>query len=340
MDASRLAALLDLFHGKTILVVGDVMLDRFIWGSVSRISPEAPVPVVHVEKESAYPGGAANVARNLSQFAKAVHIMGVIGPGVRGEMLAQNFEDEGLDVAQLVTDPDYETIVKTRVVARGQQVVRIDRETPRMISEASRTQMVARIRELLPTLDGIILEDYGKGLLSQDFVDDIISEARKHEVCITVDPNPNNPIQWRGVTAIKPNRVEAFQVAGMPGQTLGDDLINDPALLQLRERLRQHWKSDLLVVTLGDRGMVLMEGNEPLYHVPPKAREVYDVSGAGDTAIAIFTLALSAGASPQEATELSNHASSLVVGKVGTATILPDELAKAVTADTASAAAS
>ena len=333
MDLNRLGELLEQFREKSVLVVGDVMLDRFIWGNVSRISPEAPVPIVHVQRESAYPGGAANVARNLLPFAKNVHVMGALGPGIMGDLLRENFEEVGLSTDALFVDEGYETIVKTRVVARSQQVVRIDRETPCSVNPAVIAQMLERLVTLMPSLDAIIIEDYAKGLLGQGFVDAIIAQANAAAVPVTVDPNPNNPLGWRGIAAVKPNRLEAFQAAGMKDDGLGDDLTTDPVLLELGQRLHETWDCDHLMITLSERGLVLLSRGEAPWHSPPQAREVFDVSGAGDTAIALFTLALCSGASARQAAYLSNHARSIVVGKVGTATVSPQELTTAVRTD-------
>lgn len=328
MEAARGAELLDRFRSKSVLVLGDVMLDRFIWGNVSRISPEAPVPVVRVERESAYPGGAANVARNLLPFAKEVRTMGVIGPGMMGDLLLENLRREGLNTEDLFRDEDYETIVKTRVVARSQQVVRIDREKPKPVHAGVLEQMRQRFAERLSGVDAVILEDYAKGLFDQTLVDFIVSIAKEKGVAVTVDPNPNNPIEWRGVTAVKPNRLEAFHAAGLPDQSLGDDLVHDPVLLEVGRRLHERWACEHLLITLGERGLVLLSKGEAPWQCPPQAREVFDVSGAGDTAIALFTLAMASGAHPREAALLSNLASSIVVGKVGTATISPEELTR------------
>lgn len=330
MGEARLAELLEEFRTKSVLVLGDVMLDRFIWGNVSRISPEAPVPVVHVQRESSYPGGAANVARNLLPFAKHVDVIGVLGPGMMGDLLLENFRAEGLGTENLFRDDGYETIVKTRVVARSQQVVRIDRETPRPVSETIVSAIKQRFEERLAAVDAVIIEDYGKGLLGQPLAKALIAAAARAGVPVAVDPNPNNPIEWRGVTAMKPNRIEAFQAAGLPDRVLGEDLANDPALLEVGRRLDERWGCEHLLITLGERGVVLMSRGERPWHSPPHAREVFDVSGAGDTAIAMFTLALCSGATAREAAHLSNHASSLVVGKVGTATITAAELAEAI----------
>lgn len=333
MEDSRLAELLSQFERKTVLVLGDVMLDRFIWGNVSRISPEAPVPVVHVERESAYPGGAANVARNLLPFAKDVHVVGILGPGMMGDLLRSNFEEAGLSTGALLVDEGYETIVKTRIIARGQQVVRVDRETPRSVSPEIATRLQEKVEKLLPSVDAIIIEDYAKGLLGQTFVDEVIKRARAAGIPTTVDPNPNNPLNWSGVTAVKPNRLEAFQEAGLKDSGLGDDLTTDPTLAELGKRLHEKWDCEHLMITLSERGVVLLSRGEKPWHSPPQAREVFDVSGAGDTAIALFTLALCSGATAREAAHVANHASSLVVGKVGTATITPEELTGAIRRD-------
>ena len=326
MDEERLTDLLAQFRSKAILVLGDVMLDRFIWGSVSRISPEAPVPVVRVQRESAYPGGAANVARNLLPFAGNVSVMGVIGPGKTGDLLVENFKEEGMATGDLFRDDDYETIVKTRVVAQSQQVVRIDWEKPHPVAKAVRAQVLQRLEEKLPGLDAIIMADYGKGLLGQELVDAVVERAAARKVPVTVDPNPNNPILWRGVAAVKPNRLEAFQAAGMQVQPLGDDLVTDPLLLEMARRLHERWRCEHLVITLGHRGLIVMSRGEAPWHSPPHAQEVFDVSGAGDTAMALFTLSLCAKASAREAAHWSNHAAGIVVGKVGTATTTPEEL--------------
>ncbi len=333
MDEHRLKELLGQFQGRSILVLGDVMLDRFIWGNVTRISPEAPVPVVQVQRESAYPGGAANVARNLLPFASNVTVVGVLGPGIMGDLLRENFEKEGLSTGHLVVDESYETIVKTRVVARSQQVVRIDRERPHAVSAAVAAEIETRIASCLPSMDAVIIEDYAKGLLGQPLVDAVIAQANAAGVPVTVDPNPKNPIAWRRVAAVKPNRLEAFQAAGLQDVGFGEDLANDPLIQELGKRLHDLWECDHLLITLSEHGLVLLSRGKPVWHSPPRAQEVYDVSGAGDTAIALFTLALCSGATPQEAAHLANHAGSIVVGKVGTATITPEELTKAVRRD-------
>jgi rfaE bifunctional protein kinase chain/domain len=326
MKFARVEELLQRFPSKRILVIGDLMLDEFVWGRVSRISPEAPVPVVEVVRESYYPGGAANVARNVREFTPSISVMGLVGEDGHAARLRQLLAENGIGLDALQSDRTFQTIVKTRIIARQQQVVRVDREKPQPLSEQGRAQSVNKIRELLPNIDAIIFEDYGKGLLQQEFVDEVTSLARTDGKLIPADPNPNNRLVWRGMTAVKPNRSEAFAAANQTWREPGPDPLQDGPLLRVGAELLRLWNPDLLLVTLGEQGMILFSRNQSPFHVPSRAREVYDLSGAGDTAIALFTLALASGSSPREAAEISNHASSVVVGKLGTATLSPQEL--------------
>jgi D-beta-D-heptose 7-phosphate kinase/D-beta-D-heptose 1-phosphate adenosyltransferase len=326
MNPVRVEELLCKFSSKRILVIGDLMLDEFVWGRVSRISPEAPVPVVEVVRESYYPGGAANVARNVREFTPSVAVTGLIGEDSHATRLRQLLAENGIGLDGLQSDPTFQTIVKTRIIARQQQVVRVDRERPQPLSQQGRMETVKKIRESLPNLDAIIFEDYGKGLLQQEFVDEVTSLSRAEGKLVTADPNPHNRLVWRGMTAVKPNRSEAFAAANQSWREPGPDPLRDPALLEVGTKLLRLWSPELLLITLGELGMILFSQSQPPFHVPSRAREVYDLSGAGDTAIALFTLALASGASPDEAAEISNHASSVVVGKLGTATLSPQEL--------------
>lgn len=329
MQRAVLPGILDACRTRRVLVVGDVMLDRFIRGNVSRISPEAPVPVIHVTREDAYPGGAANVARNLAPFAGRVHVLGVTGTGPLTRQLHDLLSGHGIDTSGLLESADHETIVKTRVVARGQQIARIDRETIQSPSPDLIRRALHWLDEILPEVDAVILEDYAKGFLTQELVDAVTSRATLRGIPVTVDPNPGNPLQWHQATAIKPNRKEAFEAAGVPDP--GE--IPLPALLErlpaLADRLWEKWDARQLLITLGEHGMALLEQGQPLYHTPTRAREVFDVSGAGDTAIALYTLALAAGCPPPQAAEFSNLASGIVVAKAGTATLTPQELLEA-----------
>jgi D-beta-D-heptose 7-phosphate kinase/D-beta-D-heptose 1-phosphate adenosyltransferase len=326
MNRDRVAALTRVFADKRILVIGDLMLDEFLWGKVSRISPEAPVPVVEVVREEWFPGGAANVARNLAEFSKHVHVLGVTGQCAHARHLKSLLTKEGINVDAVQSHDCYQTIVKTRVIARQQHVVRIDREKKLRVRPEHAAAALAQIEALLPQIDAIIVEDYGKGLLAQPFAEAICDLANRAGKILSVDPNPHNPLAWRHVSVIKPNRVEAFASAGLPPADPVDPPTEDTALLEAGRVLSEKWDADNLLITLGEQGVLLFRHDAPPYHAPTRAREVFDVSGAGDTVIALYTLALSAGATPPEAAEIANHASGVVVGKLGTATVTPAEL--------------
>lgn len=324
MNRSRAAAILT--PSKRILVAGELILDEFIWGKVSRISPEAPVPVVEVVSETYNAGGAANVARNLREFVDGVFMMGLAGEGQNADRLRGLLVASGIQLDCVQNDPAYQTICKTRIIARHQQVVRVDRERPTAFTPAQKARALAQFDVLLPSLDGVILEDYAKGLLDQELADHIIRQTRAAGKIVTVDPNPSNSIEWRGTTSVTPNRSEAFRSAGIPWSDPVDPPLEDKGMMNVGAILLSKWECDYLLVTLSEQGMMLFSRDHPPFHIPTRAQEVFDVSGAGDTAIAIFTAALAGGATAIEAADLSNHASGIVVGKLGTATVTRAEL--------------
>ena len=326
MNRARFKEIADRFPGLTLLVVGDIMLDEFIWGRVKRISPEAPVPVVEVDRETSYPGGAANVARNLRQFSGDVHLLGLIGTNSHAGQLKSLLSAEGISLDCLVEDPAYQTIVKTRIIARNQQVVRVDREKKTGLTPLQTSQALAQLGNLIDQIDGIIIEDYAKGLLNQELVDAIVAKARAAGKIVTVDPNPNNHLSWAGVSAIKPNRSEAFAAAGLAQSDPIEPATADTDLLRAGQILLERWNTESLLVTLSEQGIMLFQRDAAPFHIPTRAQEVFDVSGAGDTTIALFTLALCAGASATDAAIIANHAAGIVVGKLGTATLSPAEL--------------
>jgi rfaE bifunctional protein kinase chain/domain len=326
MDLSRLEEILDRASSRRITVIGDLMLDEFVWGKVGRISPEAPVPVVEVTGESFYPGGAANVARNLREFMDHVSIIGSLGKDRSGEQLRELLSELKIDTLNAVAEVAFHTIVKTRIIARHQQVVRVDREkfvrpTPRQIEE-----VVAAVRKDIPETDAIIFEDYGKGFLSTELVSQIADAARSAGKIVAADPNPHNLIDWRGLTVVKPNRTEAFLAAGVPSPDTDTVPSQDADLKRVGDTLLKKWETENVLITLGEHGMMLFQNRGSPHYIPTKAREVFDVSGAGDTAIALFTLGLACGATPTEAAEIANYASAVVVSKLGTATVTRDEL--------------
>ncbi len=326
MNFTRLEQILSRAQAKRILVIGDLMLDEFVWGKVGRISPEAPVPVVEVTGESFYPGGAANVARNLREFVDRVSVIGMFGKDRSGKQLGELLADQKIDIVNSIEDKNFRTIVKTRIIARHQQVVRVDRE--RIVGPSSRqiAKVVAAIQKNLSEIDAIIFEDYGKGFLAAELVRQIAHHTRAAAKLIAADPNSRNLIDWRGMTVVKPNRTEAFLAAGIPWRDPDESPEKDADLVRAGTILLERWDTKYILITLGEQGMMLFQKGEPPHHIPTKARQVFDVSGAGDTAIALFTLALACDATPAEAAEVANHGSAVVVGKLGTATVTRDEL--------------
>lgn len=319
LNARRAQELVRRFADLRVLVAGDLMLDEFVWGNVARISPEAPVPVVEVTGESFYAGGAANVARNLREFTAGVSVAGLTGADAAGERLGGLLRDAGIDTVAIVEDPARRTIVKTRVIARHQQVVRIDREARLKPTDEQTQRLLSHLESALAQCDALLLSDYAKGFLTPELAQGLCRLAQGR--IITVDPSPRNPQPWNGVTAVKPNLKEARAAAG-----LDEEAAPESAGTELLRR----WGTQMVLLTMGEQGMLLFEQSAMPYHTPTRAREVFDVSGAGDTAIAVFTLGLAAGATPPEAAELANHASGVAVGKLGTATVKPEELEASV----------
>ncbi len=326
MTPARLDAILERAAAKRFLVIGDLMLDEFVWGKVGRISPEAPVPVVEVTGESFYPGGAANVARNLRELIDRVAVLGMVGNDHSGAQLRNLLSGQQIDMLDSGKSGDFRTIVKTRIIARQQQVVRVDREQIVEPSAEQVQRVVSAVRQTLPQIDAIIFEDYGKGFLKSELVAEIARNARAAGKIVAADPNPRHPIDWSGMTVVKPNRTEAFLAAGILWREPDESPAADTDLIRAGDALLKKWGAKYLLITLGEHGMMLFQEKERPHHIPTKARQVFDVSGAGDTAIALFTLALCCDATPIEAAEIANHGSAVVVGKLGTATVTRAEL--------------
>ncbi|HTS16304.1 MAG TPA: D-glycero-beta-D-manno-heptose-7-phosphate kinase [Verrucomicrobiae bacterium] len=326
MNASRLRHILSRFPDQRILVVGDVMLDRFLWGKVSRISPEAPVPVVEINRESLFPGGAANVARNLRALGASVSVLGVLGDDGPGEDLRESLDQQGVDTEGLFVDPNRPTTLKTRIVAHSQQIVRFDREKCADLSPQIQRKVLEHFETHLGNVSAVIFEDYAKGLMSQKLLNAMQRLARHARKTTAADPNSRSRLRYSGLTAVTPNRSEAFVAAGLPHTEPADDVLRDEALMRVGQILLRTWKPRNLLVTLGEDGMCLFRPGKKPHHIPTVAQEVFDVSGAGDTVIAALVLALATKADPVDAAEISNHAAGVVVGKVGTATCSPDEL--------------
>jgi D-glycero-beta-D-manno-heptose-7-phosphate kinase len=309
------------FKGKTILVVGDVMLDEYIWGEVERISPEAPVPVVRVKNETWVLGGAANVAHNISSLGGRAVIAGVIGDDSPGRKLSALLQKNGIDARGLVVDQVRPTVTKSRILAGHQQVVRIDREVSHDINDDPRTDILKSIHLMIDEIDGIILEDYAKGVINQELIRELIDLAESRNIFIVVDPNSYRHFLYNGASLVTPNHKEAVEAAG-----LGREV----ELEELGRSLLKKWGSKAVLITLGEDGMCLFEEGKESFHIPTIAQEVFDVSGAGDTVIGTVSLSLAAGFELAEAAGLANYAAGVVVGKLGTAMVTPDELRSAL----------
>ncbi|MCE0521791.1 MAG: PfkB family carbohydrate kinase [Methylacidiphilales bacterium] len=330
--SARLAEILDTFPRRRVLVIGDLMLDEFLWGKVTRISPEAPVPVIDIQRRAAYPGGAANVARTLASLGAQTSLAGIIGQDGPGQNLVQLLNEEGIATESVRKTALRPTTHKTRICAitrqlhdlleieDQQQIVRVDAESRAPLDPESKSWLFERLRAEISTHDAVIVEDYAKGLIDQELVALVVAEAKAHGKIVAIDPNPNNPFDWSGGTVLKPNRREAFLAAGLPYSPNDQAVIEAGTLLQKKHGIRY------LLITLGEAGMLLLEQGQKPYHTPTRAQEVFDVSGAGDTSIAAFTLALVAGATGIEAAEIANHAAGVVVAKLGTAKLDVGEL--------------
>lgn len=322
----RVRSLVRAASRRRLLVVGDVMLDQFIWGGVRRISPEAPVPVVEFQRESFMAGGAANVARNLTALGARAELFGIVGEDHAAEHLAEILRHEGVDCGGLLAVADRPTGLKTRVIASQQHVVRIDREKRGPLPDEVAARFTARVLAALDGADAVLVGDYGKGAVTQDLLAALRKECRARGIWLSLDPKPVNRLDLSGLSLVTPNRKEAFELAGGEDDVHADLPLADAPLLAAADRLLAALQPALLLVTLGPQGMLLCRKGHPPVHIPTVAREVFDVSGAGDTVIAAFTLAIAAGASPVEAAVFSNHAAGVVVAKVGTATVSRAEL--------------
>ena len=319
----RYEALLSRFQDRHILILGDLMLDEYLWGEAMRISPEAPVPVVEVKKEGLHPGGAANVAANIRSLGGLASLVGIVGDDIPAERLLDLLERIGVKGDWVVVDRGRPTTVKTRVVAGSQHVVRFDRERVEEPKAEVVRALVERVTERLPQADALLISDYAKGVISKTLLRLILPLARRLRKIVVVDPKAPHFFWYQGVTVIAPNHHEVQAIAGVSFRTEED-------LVQGGSKLLEKVKARALLVTRGERGMSLFEGDGVL-HIPAVAKEVYDVTGAGDTVVASLTLALAAGATLREAADLANHAASVVVGKRGTATVTREELAQLLT---------
>ena len=320
MNRNRVEEILSRFSGKTILIVGDVMLDEFIWGKVGRISPEAPVPVVEVVEETYRLGGSGNVAANIRDLDGIPIPIGVVGRDVAAERVGDLLNEAGIETYGLVR-ADRPTTLKTRIIAHSQQIVRADRESKKPLSPGLNRDLAGLFLQYLPQAAAVIVSDYDKGVVNGELLSAILPQARSAGVPVLLDPKVHHADYYRPVTLVTPNHSEAELLTGSA-------IDSEPALEEAGRRLLQRFECEYVLITRGEEGMSLFSASKGAgsHHLPTFAREVFDVTGAGDTVIATLALAYAGGATMEEAAVLANHAAGIVVGKVGTATVSRPEL--------------
>lgn len=323
LNHKRALEIIDRFSQAKVLVVGDLMVDHFIWGKVSRISPEAPVPVVEVDADHLLLGGSANVLHNIYAMGGRVYVSGVVGGDRMGKKLISEFRKRQIDTRGVVVEANRPTTLKTRIVAHSQQVVRFDRESRQPVDGDSIERMIAYIRALRDELGAIVISDYGKGVITKALLDGIRDLVRDRKIIVCVDPKKSDFSLYEGCDIITPNHHEA-------GRAVGVDRVSRENLVEVGTTLLSRYDYQALLITRGEEGMSLFEKNDRIHHTlfPTQAREVFDVTGAGDTAIGVFALCMASGAAFKEAAFLANHAAGIVVGKVGTSTVSQAELKK------------
>ncbi len=323
VSAKSLQQYIERFPQASVLVVGDLILDQYVMGRVSRISPEAPVPVVHVESESLRLGGAANVFNNILALGGKADLCGVIGADESGRLLLKELGGKRSGRGGVIIDQDRPTSRKSRVIAHNQQIVRYDVESRQELKKPLQSKLLRYVESRLRELSCLVVSDYAKGVVTPTLMSELTRLAALRKIPIVVDPKVEHFGFYKGVTVITPNHLEATQAAGVHG----DD---NQAIDQAGAMIRQRLGCQSVLITRGEKGMSLYEGDGASWHIPTKARQVYDVTGAGDTVIGTLALALSTGAGMKESAMLANHAAGIVVGMVGTATVTPKQLAEAL----------
>ncbi|MFH1441215.1 MAG: D-glycero-beta-D-manno-heptose-7-phosphate kinase [Candidatus Omnitrophota bacterium] len=334
MKLDSLKEIISKFPKANILVMGDIILDEFIWGSVNRISPEAPVPVVWANRRSFMPGGSANVASNITSLGAKADLIGVIGRDKNTDLLLSEIKKRRISTRGIFIEPNRHTTLKTRIIAGHQQVVRVDWEHTDSLPKELNQKIINFVKNNIKKYDAVIIEDYGKGVINTNLLEEIILIARKNKKVITVDPKEENFLYYHGATSITPNRKElenAVRNLKIKDKTNrfkvhNDCLFNDKDIDLAANQILEYLDLDSILVTLGEHGMRLFEKKGTGTHIPTVAQEVFDVSGAGDTVIAVFSLALASGATKPQAAYIANFAAGIVVGKLGTAVIERKEL--------------
>ena len=323
MKAAGLQAYIKKFKGGKVLVIGDLILDQYIWGPVSRISPEAPVPIVNVSSETLHLGGAANVSNNVLSLGGRVELCGVIGADEPGRQFTNVLRSHGIGSDGVLIDRDRPTTRKTRIVAHNQQLVRFDVERCHAISGVLEARISQYVAACIRSVAAVVVSDYAKGVITARVMADLTGLADRHKIPVIVDPKVRHIGYYKGVTVLTPNHLEAIQAAGLEGE-------DESALLEAGRQLHQRLGCRAVLITRGERGMSLFEAGGTVTHIPTVARQVYDVTGAGDTVVATLALALAAGAPMRQAAKLANYAAGVVVGMLGTGTVTPAQLQEAL----------
>ncbi len=321
---NNLLKVIEQFKNKKILILGDVMLDKYIWGDVSRISPEAPVQIVNVTRESYVPGGAANVANNIAALSAKSFIVGVVGNDNTKKELIKELEKRNVDVNGLIVDENKRTIRKVRVFGRNQQLLRFDYEKKGYVDANTENSIFDFVSKKLDEIDAIIISDYAKGTITKNLMEKLIALCKEKNKIVVIDPKPKHKGFYKNATLITPNHKEAHEMTG-----LAEEYLSDVDIEKMGKKLLGELNSTILI-TKGEKGMSLFEKDEKVTIIPTFAKEVYDIVGAGDTSAATLTLALASGASFGEAAVIANHAAGITVGKIGTSTVSIEELRKSI----------
>ncbi len=323
IDISRVTEIIKDISNKKILIVGDIMLDEYIWGRVNRISPEAPVPVVDVTERSVRLGGAANVVQNLSSMGATPIIAAVCGNDSNGDLLFKELTQSGCDISTLIRSEERPTTTKTRIMAHQQQVVRIDDEDNSNLSEAEELELFSSIEKIIDSVDAVLISDYGKGVITPTLLKKLTALTTERNIFVSVDPKENHWDLYGAVDVLTPNLKEGYESLGLTLKGMPED----PEIIERGWQIVEKYSLRYLLLTLSEKGMMLFDRDkhEPT-HLQTMAKDVYDVTGAGDTVISLFTAAIAANATPIEATFIANHAAGITVAEIGTTSVTPDEL--------------
>ncbi len=317
----RLGELLDRFAKCRVAILGDMMLDRYVWGNVNRVSPEAPVPVVEVTRETIRFGGAANVAENVASLGASAIVVGVVGRDEHAHLLTSLLTERGVDISKVLEVDGRPTTTKTRIIAHSQQVVRADREDLRPLSADTESRLVELATEAIASADVLVISDYGKGVVSERALAAVLEQVREAGKLVCVDPKESHFASYTGVTAITPNQKETAGAVGF-------GIRGEEDLLRAGWELRKRLGAECVIITRGEEGMSLFMRESEHVHLPTVAREVFDVTGAGDTVVGVLAVALAAGATMVEAAVVANHAAGMVIREIGTASVTIDEIAR------------